>query len=295
MVGRLFKTGKCRKFEFFDILISEIKEAGWKDISSNPDGDFIVMNSKGEQGDKNLILQIRDWNITNASTSSVRTTDSSSFGVRMPLGYVPDEGHRVSGVFQRPNTTWNFAYVYPVSTNANSASMYDKNVRIDYAIAADKDNIIYVITPAIATTYGSIVTFMGLPDERHTLEENSDGCIFASTFGNGYAANTVSVANNCSEMNVQAADISNRAMKATLAVHNPNAAGLYALADIGYESTSEGLRGKLNSILFLPNINILNNDVVMDGEHKYKIAICQAVTAFAFNSFPTQAIVYRIE
>lgn len=300
MVGRLFKTGTCKKKEFFDILIAEILANGWKDVSSNPGTDFYVLQSDGEAGTKNLILQMKNWFLTSEAVGSVRdgSGNHSSFGIRFPLGYTPGEDG-AAGTFTRPTTPWDIALVFPFISNANGTSVMDPDTIIDYALAVNKDNIVYVITPNIASPYNSLATFIGLADERYTAENNSDGMIYASSMGGGYAANTVLVANDCSELGSMSPDAETRATSSDLPIKNPNAAGVYMMTDMIYEEANEGVRGKINSLLFLPNINIVANDILVDGANKYKIAICQPPGAGCANSFPVSitatVLAFRIE
>lgn len=296
-VGRLFKLGKCAKKDFFGIMIKALKDVGWADISSKPDTDYWVMVSEGESKNKNLVIQFRDWHENGTSTQdtrSVQTTDYNSFSVRFPLEYQPGSSG-TAGIFGRPATTYDHISLYH---SAATPWTQDKNMMIEYAIAVNKDSIAFVITPPLATLTNSLAYFIGLPDESYTEERNSDGLIFASSYTSGnnntagiVAVNKISIANQTSEQYMISANTTTRDVKSSVAIKNPNSAGLYVLTDMTYENASEGTRGKINSFLFLPNMNILANDIILDGDHKYRISLTQGTNT----SFPSTAIAYRIE
>ncbi|MDR3091029.1 MAG: hypothetical protein LBU36_02355 [Clostridiales bacterium] len=290
---RIFNVSQCRKYEFFDILLEAMTNAGWTNIDD--DGSEYLLKSTGEDGSQNYVVQLRDWYVTSQAAGSVRTTGQSCFGVRFPLGYTGDS---VNGItLARPATTYNAAFLFPICTTTAGASVYDKNVFIKYALSVSKESVCFVIIPATATGYGCLAAFFGAPDVKYTLDASSDGLVFASSFGLGYANNYLSVANNCSEIGTALPDKADRSVRSAVPIRNANGANKYLMTDIYYENNLEGVRGKINSLLFLPNTNILTGDDIIseDTNYRYKAAVCEPQGSNARTSFPSQACAYCVD
>lgn len=104
----IFSKGTCKKKEIYSLIIDKLKEKSWTDISSKPETDYVVLHSKGVTGDRDLILNIRETDVS--GNSPVTTTDGSSMSYRLQTAYTPG-GSGESGTFAKPARAWRPLYI----------------------------------------------------------------------------------------------------------------------------------------------------------------------------------------
>jgi hypothetical protein len=92
----IFSKGTCKKGDLYKIMLDKLKENGWKDISSKAATDFVVLSSKGNTGNKNLLLNLRDTN--NAAANSIVSTDFCAMSYRLQDTYIPGAGGKAAGI-----------------------------------------------------------------------------------------------------------------------------------------------------------------------------------------------------
>lgn len=92
----IFSKGTCRKSELYQVMLDKLKANGWKDISTKVSTDFVVLASKGNSGNKNLVLNLRDTN--NSAANSIVTTDFCAMSYRMQDTYIPGVGGKAAAI-----------------------------------------------------------------------------------------------------------------------------------------------------------------------------------------------------
>jgi len=275
----IFSTGTCKKKEILTTMIELMKAAGWQNVSSNPATDFFVMHSKGESGDKNLYMQFRNGNVTNANP--IDTTDYNVASYRLVGGYTPGSPG-TAGVFQKATEAWRVFYVAPTTTVINN------EVEMTYYYHVNKNRIIFVLETPISLGFSPVTHYFGLP-VSFVSEPNSRGVIAASST---YAvtANNVLVSNAAGELPEDAVS-STRIVYSTLPPKSPNSAGIHTPVEMYYGNGTEGMRGKIDGLYVIPAGGVNNGDIMTVGVKRFK-AIVNGVASS--NSFPSTTLVCQV-
>lgn len=279
MADIIFSTGTCKKKDTITTLVNLMKTAGWQDVSSNPTTDFIVLKSKGEAGNKDLFIQFRAGNTTNASP--IDTTDYNVASYRLMESYTPGASG-VTGVFGRPTEAWRVLYIAPTT------ALISQEVTMTYYYHANKDRIIFVVETPESLAYGPVTHYFGLPTS-FVNEPGSRGVVAVSS-AYGVTANTVLVTNAAGELPPDAAS-STRIIYATLPPKSPNSAGKHTPVEMFYGNTTEGVRGKLDGVYVLPAGGVNNGDTLNVGIKKFR-AVVNGVGST--NSFPSTTLIIQI-
>ncbi len=285
MADYILTPGQCAKADLYKTLKNAMIAAGWTNISSLFSTDFDVMKSPGNDGTKNLLLQMRPTNTGNAN--STETTDYSCWSCRLLDSYAPGATNQ-AGTIARAATSW-----YNMDWLSENYSQYQVSAGtiLNYRLLVDKNKIIMVVyPPASLTGLNPVVFFIGLPDSAYCDEPDSRGFIIAKNWGNGSATNVL-VSNTPGGMSTVTAPYWLPSMS-QLSPKNPNAAGVYCISEIFYGNTSEGPRGKIDGIFALPNTNILNGDILKIGDKQYQVLL--NTVSGVVTSFPTTAIAIQI-
>jgi len=280
----IFTAGSCQKSEILDLIVNKLKAAGWTDVSSLASSDYIVLKSTGNTGDKNLILNLRKGNAAGTAGRDVDTTAYCQMSYRLQDSYIPGaEG--VAGVFGRPTLAWTDLYIAPVAANGTLAL----DTTVNYKVYVDVSKIILAIEYPPATGYSPILIYMGQPDTVYMPESGSKGVLVAVTNGGTTAASAI-ICNSPDGIGSVATPYA-VATAALLPTKNPNNAGKYFDSPVYYQTTTEGMRGKLDGILCMPNLAALTGDnITIDGDNYY-VLVCHAQ---GITSFPSQVLLVRI-
>ena len=123
MADVIFTTETCLKSELFGRIKAIMTAAGWADISSNPATDFTVMRSPGEEGNRNLILQLREH--AGTAAQSISTSNYTIMNYRLPAGYTPG-ATGVAGTFTRTGEAWRTLYIASTTSNVIDAGVLMK-------------------------------------------------------------------------------------------------------------------------------------------------------------------------
>ena len=279
MADVIFSAGTCLKKETLTTMINLMKAAGWVDVSSNPATDFIVMNSKGESGDKNLFIQFRQ-----SSTTNVNPIDSTDYNVasyRLIGGYTPGTVG-TAGVFTRPAEVWRNLYVAPTTVLINSENS------MTYYYHVNKNRIIFVAETPESLGFAPVTHYFGLPTS-FVNEPDSRGVVaVSSTYG--VTANNVLVTNAAGELPSDTAS-STRIIYASLAPKSPNSAGKHTPVEMYYGNTIEGIRGKLDGLYVIPAGGVNNGDTLTVGTKQFRVVVNGVGST---NSFPSTTLVCQI-
>lgn len=280
MADIIFSTGTCKKKDVLNTMVNLMKAAGWNNVSSNPATDFIVMNSKGEAGDKDLFIQFRSSNISNAN--SIESTDYNVASFRLIGSYVPG-APGVSGIFERTTEAWRNLYVVPSTTTVNS------EVMLNYHYSVDKNRIIFIIETPESINFAPVTHYFGLP-LSFVSEPNSRGVIAASS---AYAvtASNVQITNAAGELPSDAAS-SSRVVYAAMPPKSPNSAGKHTPVEMYYGNTTEGIRGKLEGIYVIPSGGVNNGDTLSVGTKLFRAVVNGVASS---NSFPSTTLFIQIQ
>jgi len=283
----IFSKGTCKKKEIYSLIIDKLKEKGWKDISSKPETDYVVLHSKGVTGDRDLILNLRDRTDSNPSESySVVTTDYSTMSYRLQTWYTPGASGE-PGTFAKPNRAWRPWHIY------GSGQAFSKETSLDYYIYVDAGKLIIALEyPTASNICEPIVTYLGEPDTRFTTESQSRGVLFAASNTNQGVCIT-----DCPDDLGIKDDVYLLPTYALLPTVDPNIARKYMVSPIYYGSDEEGFRGKLDGVKTVKYIgsaptNLLQGDTLVTEHAKYH---CVLPYGLYETPFPGKAVLLRIE
>ena len=245
---------------------AEIMTAGgWTNVSSNLAIDFNVWRSSGEDGNKNLVFQMRE--LSAAGTNSILTTNYSQASVRLVGGYTAGAAG-TAGTFARSAGTESWIGMNLVATAATTI-LPTHVLTLKYHV--NKNRIMIGIEPPSATGILPNFIYIGLPDIQYCTESNSRGLIFGNTYV-GIGANAVYVTDLPDESGSNPTSIS-RALQYQVASKNPNVAGKYFKSDIYIENINEGTRFKLDGLYILPQAGVLHGDILTEGNSQFQVYI----------------------
>lgn len=280
----IFQSGTCQKKELYDLIINKLKDAGWTDISSKPDTDFVVLTSAGNTGDKQLILNLRPLPAAATAANNVTTSDFCQMSYRLEDAYTPGAAG-VAGIFGRPSLAWSDLYIAPVAASGKLAL----DTVVNYKVYADLSKIILVVEYPPAVSMSPILIYMGLPDTLYMPQAGNSGTLVAVT-NTAITATNVQVCNTPDGIGNVTAPYA-LPTQTLLALKNPNNANKYMVSDVYYGSTTEGVRGKLDGIYCMPNQNIQTGDNVIINAKTYYVICCHAQ---GNSSFSSPALLVRI-
>ncbi|MBP2629901.1 MAG: hypothetical protein H6Q70_529 [Firmicutes bacterium] len=280
----IFTTGTCTRGALYQLIIDKLTAAGWTNISSLSSSDYVVMQSTGNTGDKNLLLNLRDASAT--AINPTTTTDYCAMSYRLQDTYVPGAAG-VAGVFGRPALAWTNLFLAPVAAVTTTLG---KDTVCNYHVYADASKLILEIEYPSVTGLGPQVIYMGEPDTMFVSDSASRGVLVACS-SNGTTASSAIICNTSDTV----ASVSSPyaiAVSALLPAGDPNVAGKTMVSSLYYGSASESFRGKLDGIktAYYSGTNFLTGDTVTIGTQTYYVAITQTTNV---TSFPSRAILLR--
>lgn len=284
----IFTSGTCLKSEVYQLIIDKLKSAGWTDISSLASADFVVLQSTGNTGDKNLLLNLRDTNA--AAANSIVTTDYCVMSYRLQDTYTPGAAG-VAGVFGRPSLAWTALYIAPVAAITTTLG---KDTTVTYHIYADASKLILVLEYPSVTGFGPTIVYMGEPDTLLVSDSASRGVLVAAS-NNAVTAANLQI---CNTSDGAASVTAPYALKtyALLPEGDPNIAGKRIVSPIYYGIAAESFRGKMDGLKCMfynattPTIN--TSDTVTMGAEIYYVAIAHSQ---GNTSFPSRALLVRVQ
>lgn len=278
MAEAIFQTGTTTKGNLIQTIKNLMVSAGWQDISSNAATDFIVMYSRGESGDKDLVFQMRE---NNASASqNITSTDYGTASVRFVATYTPGTPGS-AGTFGRAAIAWQ-----NMNLGGETTALFPPATAVTYRYHVNKNRLIILIEYANASPSGYI--HIGIPDIQYCSEPLSRGLTLAC-FGAGNGSVVVS---DVSGEQAQTAATVTRTVYMQTQPKQPNIAGRYHPAEIIIGDATEGWRFQLSGLYTLLTTSLVHNDQFVIGAKKYQVFISSGT---AVNSINAKAIVYRIE
>lgn len=272
----IFTRGTVAKNGVFDLIVNALQNAGWESVASLPSTDGTVLKSTGNNGDKALIINIRDTNV--AGTNSVKTTNFNTMSYRLQDTYTPGASG-VAGVFGRSSLSWSAMDIAPtVVTTGTLAS----DTTLTYSVYADKSKIILALEYPSATGYNPMLIYMGAPDSIWASDSLNRGCLFATTV-NAQTASSIYISNTSDGMGAVTTPYA-LATYTQVPPGDPNMGNKRMTSSIYYGSASEGYRGKLDGIKCILNIKVNTGDTVTVGAESYYVLVCHAQGNTSFPS-----------
>jgi hypothetical protein len=280
----IFTPGTCLKKDFYNVLKTALTNAGWINVTSNYTTDGDVFISKGNSEDKTLVINLKptQYNVSIVDhTYDVDTTVFCWASIRFPKAYTPGTPGS-PGTFVRPDT-WVTLTIAPYNWNTGLAM----DTTYYYKMYVDKSKIIYSIEYPSGLSIAPILMYIGLPDNTYSPEKGNRGMVFVTTT---ISPGNPMVADKPDDMGISASSylVNNIC---TLATRNPNNAGKYAVSEMYYGSTTEGVRGKLDGVLALPNNNVNTGNLIRIGTNTYYALVC---STYGGNAFPSNVLAIRI-
>ncbi len=279
----IFTAGTCAKSQIYQLILDSLTGAGWTNISSLASSDFVVMQSTGNSGDKNLILNLRETNA--AAANSIVTTDMCAMSYRLQDTYTPG-ATGVAGTFGRSALAWTSLYIAPVAALTTTLG---KDTIITYHVYADASKLVLCLEFPSPTSLGPVVIYMGEPDTLFATESASRGALVACSC----QATTATGLQVCNTPDTVASVTApyNLTVSALLPLGDPNTSNKRMISSMYYGSATESFRGKLDGIKCAYYNNFVTGDTVTIGAETYYVV----VTATQGNtSFPTRALLLRI-
>lgn len=278
----IFTEGTCLKSGLLPKIVEIMVAAGWRNISSNPATEGFVMHSKGESGDKDLVFQIRSLPVNGAVAGDIHTSTAVVMSTRLVGGYTPSATQGVDGTFERSVTTevWRALPIAP--------STVAQEVELNYWYSVNKDRIIFNIYTPESLALLPVLFYIGLPT-TYNSEPKSRGLVFATSM-TATTANNLLITDNVAELPSVTASFA-IPNQITLPPKSPNSAGKHTPVECLYGNAAVGIRGKIDSLLFLPNGSINNGDILRVGAKRFR-ATNLAVSGS--NAFPSSVILYQI-
>lgn len=284
MADYIFTSGTCLKSELYDLIISKLIDAGWQNVSSNPATEYDVLTSKGKNGDRDLVLQLRPLPAAGTAANNVKTSNYCVASFRMQTSYIPGSSGS-AGTFGRSSQAWTDLYLVPVSA---ATGTLPTDTTVNYKVYADASKVIMAIEYPLATTYNPLLFYLGEPDSVFMAEKPHSGMVFATTAMATTAANLL-VCDTPQGLGASAAPYA-MPLNGFNILKNPNNDGLYFQTGVYYQSSTEGVRGMLDGVLCLPNMAVqTGNTITIDGKTYYQL-VCQTA---GNNSFPYPVLLVR--
>lgn len=284
MAETILVSGSCLKQNLFSTIKNAMIAAGWVDVSSLATTDFCVMKSTGNDGTRELYLQMRPQNIS--GTNSIETTDYNQMSVRLLDTYTPG-ATGVAGTIPRSANAW---FGLNVSPQAGKVATIPMTTTLDYKMFVDKNKLVLFIQTPSSYNLQPIFFYIGLPDTLLANEPLSRGMVYCASY---VSDSPVSAANQIVVSNTPggSATVTAPYLLSTysqMPPKNPNASGVYCMSEIFYGSATEGTRGKLDEIMAIPSQNVVTGDILTVGTKKYQVI-------FAATGFSSGGLAFRIQ
>lgn len=278
----IFQKGTCLKNQVYQLIIDKLVAAGWEDVSSNPATDFVVLKSTGNTEDKELILNIRPTNASNAN--SVVDTAYCAMSYRLQDTYTPGEAG-VAGTFGRASLAWTVLYIAPV---ASLTTVLGADTEVNYHVYADASKLILTLEYPVPTNFNPQVIYMGLPDSLLVSDSANRGMLVGAS-AYGIATSSVQICNTSDGVASVTAPYT-LATYSLLPPRDPNAANKRMVSSIYYGSGAESYRGKLDGIKCMLNTKVNTGDTVTIGAETYRVLVTHSIS---YTSFPSLALLIR--
>ena len=263
-------------------------DAGWQNISSRQATDNDVMYSKGESGEENLYIRMKEYYST-SSTSTLSNTNEVYLSVYPLRSYVPGSSG-VAGVGNPVFTTGNFHW----SRIARSAVTPDTEMTVYYH--CNKDRIVFVIEWSLHTGLDANFFLFGKP--TRVLAKQPMTSLSATLSGYGYSTfNFVS--------DVADIDPAGAAFPVTFSqLDTPQSigsSGTFAISEIAVLQKDDGIHSVVDGIYAVGRdsriqyVSALTGDELVDDEGRVYRLSSMSMAHSSYPSVPFPLIAFRIK
>lgn len=306
MTEYIFKGMTPLKKDVFHIVINEMLRVGWKQLNEGKENanDVYVMYSNGNDGKKNIYIELIPYDGRNMEVSSqrlnfdVRSTTYSDAFFKFCTGYNNDTGRGIS-----PDESWPTSWFCGRSFDAGVASNGPKinpDVKIEFYIFVDKEKVITCTIPPVSTKFPPAISYIGALGNLMLTEEHEPFTRslvwYASAYsGNWAAPNQGLTFNRPKGSNQTTATQSYRSNWLQLPTgKNPNIDQFFLLSPFYIYTDEYGVRGKLEGLYKTTDTQIVSGDILeiaINGKiQKYKYVSANG----SFGSLPAP-LAFRIE
>ncbi|NRR17635.1 hypothetical protein [Bacillus pacificus] len=306
MTEYIFKSMTPLKKDVFNIVIDEMLRVGWKQLNEGKENanDVYVMYSNGNDGKKNIYIELIPYDGRNMETSSeklrfdVRSTTYSDAFFKFCTGYNNATGRGIS-----PDESWPTSWFQGRGYNAGVSSngpRFNPDIKIEFYLFVDKEKIITCTIPPVSTTISPAVVYIGSLGNLMLMEDHEPYTRslvwYASSYsGNGYTAGQGLTFNRPKGSNETTATQSYRSKYLELPVgRNPNIDQTFLLSPLYIFADGYGVRGKLEGIYRTTDAQIVTGDI-LEIETNGKIQKYKYVNAVGSYGALPAPLAFRIE
>lgn len=284
----IFTPATMKKRDFYTWLKNTMIQAGWENISSRPATDNDVMYSKGESGEENLYIRMKEYYSTssNATLSNAVDVYLSVYPIR---SYIPGNSGS-AGVGNPPFTTSSFHW----GRIARSNTHLDTEMTVYYH--CNKDRIVFVVEWSSYTELDANFFLLGKPTKVFAKKPMTS--LSAALCGYGYS--TLNSVSDVADINP-----SNSAFSVTLTYLNTplsiNLSGNFIASEIGVVQKDDGLHSTLDGIYAVGGDNKIQYPKAMTGheliDEDGRVYRLSSMTSAHgnYNSVPFPFIAFRIK
>ncbi|MES5957442.1 hypothetical protein QCI42_29550 [Bacillus fungorum] len=306
MTECIFKSMTPLKKDVFHIVINEMLRVGWKQLNEGKENanDVYVMYSNGNDGKKNIYIELIPYDGRNMETSSerlkfdVRSTAYSDAFYKFCIGYNNATGRGISPDESWP-TSWFQGRGFDAGVSA-SGPRFNSDIKIEFYLFVDKEKIITCTIPPVSTNLSPAISYIGCLGNLMLLEEHEPFTralvSYASSWSGNYTtANLGFTFNRPKGSNETTPSQSYRSSWLQIPTgKNPNIDNTFLLIPLFIQTDIYGVRGKLEGIYQTAGTKIVSGDILEIAVNE-KIQKYKYVNAIgSYGSLPAP-LAFRIE
>lgn len=280
----VFKKENIKKKNLYNRIISLLIDAGWTNVTSNPNTDFDVMYSTGETGKESIYFNIRPFAsaVTSPSASTnFSSTDYAYFSFRLCKEYTPSSTPMNSGTFKR-NEAWNIVFI-------TTAATLNPETDLTLYYSVNRDRIIFTVVPPTILRSNASICYFGKPYVYGKTAKNVN-CLYATS------ANPLTIGKVLMDDQADYPQATSYLLSTFMSDNLTNIFGTMFISPIAFGDNLEGVRGYLDGLYAIKDTTLLDGDVYIDSitKKKYKVFYTYYTTNRT-TSFPSNYIGIEVE
>lgn len=293
----VFTRETIKKKDFYERLKQILLDSGWQNISSRPSVDLEVFYSEGEEGNRGLYFQMKDYD-TNTNVRFSNSTHGSLY-IKPTKGYTPSATVGAAGTFER-NDSWR---IVRLTGNLQIES------ELTFYYHCNKDRLIlYMYFPASfpASPYSSFFT-IGVPTRVSGKKLPKHDLLLACS---DFQANISTSAYIVDQVDMPRTTTYAIRTYDAFDTYETQARGISLngtvfFSEVSYGSVEEGVRGVMDGVYTLKDgysswysdnfwlNNLKSGDQFINDGKKYMIV--RTNPYIQYSSFKTPYLAFRIE
>jgi len=279
-----------KKKELYGWLLNTMISAGWENISSRPSVDNDILYSKGESGEEDLYIRLKEYYST--STTSTLSTTTDIYLSSYPLRSYKPGGVGVSGIADPPLATGRFQW----GRIARAATHLETPLTVYYH--CNKDRIVFIVEWTGYTEFDSNFFLFGKPS--NLIVKKSDTSVSVTVSGYGYTSSSVYISDVADD------DSDNSAYVASLTQldipRSINSSNRISMSEVGITQTFDGFHSIVDGIYGInkdsrmENTRVLNGDELLDDKgNVYRMTSVVPYQNSNYFNTPFPLIAFRIQ